>query len=65
MKVTPSFALLNGADKPCLAVTIKLDGHVLTYSSLETDPEQKQSLILRKKRAPQETQKLQKFLDML
>lgn len=33
--VTQCCTLLNGADKPCLAVTIKPDGPVLTYIILE------------------------------
>ena len=49
MKVTPSFASLNGADEPRLTVTIKLDGPVLTYSSLETEPEHKAALNSKKK----------------
>lgn len=49
MKVTPSFASLNGADEPRLTVTIKLDGPVQTYSSLETEPEHKAALNSKKK----------------
>lgn len=49
MKVTPSFALLNGEDEPCLLVTIKLDRPVLTYSSLEAEPEHKAALNFKKK----------------
>lgn len=50
MKVTPSFASLNGADEPCLAVTIKFDGPVLTYSSLWTGTEHKAALNFKKKK---------------
>jgi len=49
MKVTPSFASLNGADEAHLAVTVKHDGPVLTYSSLETEPEHKAALNFKKK----------------
>lgn len=67
MKVTPSFPLLNGADEPCLAVTIKLDGPVLSYSSLETETEHKATLNFKRKKSfeHETTQKLQKFLDMM
>lgn len=51
MKVTPSFASLNGADEPCLAVTIKFDGPVLTYSSLWTGTEHKAALNFKKKKS--------------